>query len=91
MDCPNSTESGCRCIEHDQGLRHYAKDKAGFDLILDAMRPPRLSVVTLPPSDVVSLESRCDETMTCPCRKCSKERASRTAGHDRANPFRVAA
>jgi hypothetical protein len=60
---------------------------------LDAIRGKpaevRLNVVTLP-IDVVN--DHCDDSMTCQCRKCSRERSRIGAkGSGSASPFKVAA
>lgn len=42
--CPNSTESGCRCPEHDPGLSAHARDPEAYAQSLP--QPVRLRVVT---------------------------------------------
>lgn len=70
--CPNSTESGCRCPEHDPGLAVHAADAAAYERALEPLRGPvRLSVVTLGPN----AEQPCTGTMTCGCPACAKATA----------------
>jgi hypothetical protein len=39
LACPNSTESGCRCVEHDPGLSAHAKDATAYAEALATLTP----------------------------------------------------
>lgn len=71
--CPNTTENGCRCPDHDPGLGAYAADPVAYEAALAPLRPVRLHVVTPGPT----VEEPCNESMTCPCKRCVGERAAR--------------
>lgn len=74
--CPNSTASGCRCVEHALGLMAHAPDLAAYAAALARdTKPVRLRVTTIGPARSPS----CDGTMTCPCETCARERAQRPA------------
>jgi hypothetical protein len=74
--CPNSTESGCRCPDHAPGLAAYAPDPVAYEAALEPLRPVRLHVVT---TGVPVEEPSCNGSMTCSCKRCVGDRASRTA------------
>lgn len=78
--CPGSTADGCRCPEHDEGLRAYARDKPAFDRALGRLRPV-LHVVTMPKDD-----DPCYGGMTCPCQRCARERV-RERKHPKRQPW----
>jgi hypothetical protein len=84
--CPNSTESGCRCPDHAPGLAAFAADPVAYEAALEPLRRPvRLHVVT-----GFSGDPACNGSMTCPCPRCGRERASRAAqGAGNASPFKV--
>ena len=70
--CPNSTESGCRCPQHAIGLKSYSPDPDAYQAALDVAQPTRLRVVTAgPPVDTPA----CDGRLTCRCPGCEAERA----------------
>lgn len=65
--CPNSTASGCRCVEHHPGLSVHAVDPIAYEAMLASMRPA-LRVVT-PGPPLSSFEDVCEgeSSMTCMC------------------------
>lgn len=72
--CPNSYESGCRCVQHAPGLMAHAPDPAAYAAALARNQPTRLHVVTMPgPLD----RPPCQGTMTCGCADCVLERGKR--------------
>jgi hypothetical protein len=74
--CPNSSESGCRCPAHAPGLAAFARDPVAYEAALAPLRPAvRLHVVTA--GELA--RDPCDGSMTCSCRRCAGERASRDA------------
>jgi hypothetical protein len=82
--CPNSTQSGCRCPEHDPGLMAFARDPVTYAAALAPCRPAvKLRVVTMPPH----AERPCDGTMTCSCQRCIRDRGSRRAEGERPQPW----
>lgn len=67
MNCPNSTESGCRCVDHHPGLGAYTTDRVTYARWLTTLEPARLlRVVT----------RECRDTMTCTCHDCTKHRVT---------------
>lgn len=91
MTCPRSTESGCRCVEHDPGLSAYARDPDAFEDALARCRPETttIRIVTFG----APAETPCAGTLTCNCKRCVAERARRVErgaeGDGRASPFKV--
>lgn len=65
--CKNSTESGCRCPDHDPGLMAYAPDPDAYAQALTAMQPTRLRIVTPGPPPA---EPECSGGYTCTCPDC---------------------
>jgi hypothetical protein len=84
MDCPNSTESGCLCVEHDRGLLAFTVNDEHHTLLLaalDRFREPQttpLRVVEPEPSNVVVLRP-CDGSYECECAACLAVVAARVA------------
>jgi hypothetical protein len=79
MDCPNSTESGCLCPEHNRGLLAFTVSDEHHTLLASALDQLRdretttLRVLTFdpePPDNVVQLERACDGTYECECADC---------------------
>lgn len=70
--CPTSTSKGQAC----QCLAAYAPDQAAYFLALKRTTGAVLTVLTTAPAPP-SLETTCTGQMTCPCRKCSHDRATR--------------
>lgn len=71
MGCPNSTEAGCRCPEHDPGLMEHTHDIGRYAQALEPLRGP--TVTSIPHGTIV-----CDgRDMTCRCAACATERAQR--------------
>jgi hypothetical protein len=88
--CPNTYTGGCRCPEHDPGLMAHAPDLEAYARALDACRPPtptRLHVVTMGPPT----EPNHDGSMTCPCKRCGRERSRLSAKGAGQAQFRVRA
>lgn len=88
--CPNSSESGCRCPQHDSGLAAHAADPDAYERALASVRGSlRLSVVTLGPT----VEVPCTGGMLCGCKRCSAATAARVRrgaeGGGRSSPFKV--
>lgn len=73
-DCPNTFAAGCRCHEHDPGLLRYARDGDEFMAVVDKLRALRKAPARAAIGD--ELPPGCDGSMTCSCKKCTKERAS---------------
>lgn len=69
--CPVSRGQACAC------LASYAPNQAAYLNALHKATGTVLTIVTTDPQPVRSLELACDGTMTCPCRRCSHERANR--------------
>lgn len=86
--CPNSAETGCRCVEHDLGLARYARDPEAYERMLAKARgTAKLRVVTPEPAPttaksfdgVIPLEKPCSGSMLCDCKKCETDKAQRVA------------
>lgn len=78
--CPNSTESGCLCVEHHPGLTAH---HPGLRVITDAIAGrTTLRVVTMPPEPELHDPATC-ERMVCDDPACIAANARRTAQHVR--------
>lgn len=81
MVCPNSTASGCRCVEHHPGLTAFSRDPALL-VWLERLKPA-LTVVPEP-----TLPDACDDSMTCACPRCQSQKRKRAVPKQ---PWEVAA
>jgi len=88
VNCKNDAGS-CQCWEHHRGLSAYSTDPVAYAAALHRCRPSKVVLSVLTRDDILSVEKQCDQTMTCGCRKCSYERATRGAqgsGHQPWHP-----
>lgn len=95
--CGCTEQEHCLCQSALPSLRDYARDTEAFDR---AVRPAAATLRVLtsetPPNAVpVPSEPFCDQTHTCSCRRCTKERLTLVKrggqGEGNASPFRVRA
>lgn len=86
--CPSSTQDGCKCPLHAEGLMAYARDKDAYEAVLARVREWEtrpLRVVTTEP------QIACTGALTCECPACEKDRqaAVRRGSRDTAQPWDV--
>ncbi len=92
--CPGSTETGCRCWEHDPGLAAYAPDPVAYERLLASARlrvfTPEPTPATAKTFDgVIPFEKPCTGSMVCDCGQCGADRSKRIAkpAGDRHQPW----